>query len=80
MTTLLDRFVEPVAECLTTEAAQKIAALKADDVTQARIDDLAAKANRGTLSVTEKEEYDDYLAAFHFITILQARARRLLHA
>jgi hypothetical protein len=30
-TTLLDRLIEPFAECLTTEAARKIAALKADD-------------------------------------------------
>ena len=77
-TTLFDRFVEPVAECLTTEAARKIASLKADDATQAHIDDLAAKANWGTLSEAEKADYDRYLAAFHFITILQARARQLL--
>jgi hypothetical protein len=77
-TTLFDRFVEPVAECLTPEAAQKIAALTADAATQAHIDDLAEKANWGTLTESEKADYDRYLAAFHFITILQARARQML--
>jgi hypothetical protein len=80
MTTLLDRFVEPVAECLTVEAAKRIADLRADSATQARIDELASKANHGALSRAEQEEYDNYLAAYHFITILQARARQLLRS
>lgn len=77
-TTLLDRFIDPVAACLTPEAAKKIAFLKADDATQARIDELATKANLGTLTEAEKTDYDRLLAAFHFITILQSRARQLL--
>ena len=32
----------------------------------------------GVLTDAEKSTYDAYLAAFHFITILQARARRVL--
>jgi hypothetical protein len=78
-TTLLDRFVDPVAECLTMDAARKVVDLRADDATQSRVDELAAKANEGTLSDLEKMEYDDYLAAFHFVTVLQARARRMLN-
>ena len=77
-TTILDRLIEPFAECLTTEAARKIAALRADDETQQCIDELADKANQGTLTPTERSEYDRFLAAFHFITVMQARARRLL--
>lgn len=60
------------------DAARKVVDLRADEATQSRIDELAAKANAGTLSDGEKLEYDDYLAAFHFVTILQARARRML--
>lgn len=77
-TTLLDRLVEPFAECLTAEAAQKIAALRAEPELQSRIDELAEKANLGTLSEDESADYDRYLAAFHFVTVMQARARRLL--
>ncbi len=79
-TSLLDRIIEPFAECLTQEAARKIVALKADDVLQVRIDELADKANRGTLTQSELSEYDHYLAVFHFVTVLQARARRLLQS
>ena len=55
----------------TAEEKQKI---------QAKIDELAAKANHGTLTLAEKEEYDNYLAAYHLITVLQARATQLLRA
>ena len=76
--TILDRMIEPFAECLTTEAAEKIVALRADEVTQQRIEELADRANEGTLSQAERTEYDRYLAAYHFVTLMQARARRLL--
>ncbi len=79
-TTILDRIIEPFAECLTYEAARKIVALRADDEMQGRVDELADKANAGTLSEVEQSEYDRYLAAFHFVTILQARARRLIQS
>jgi hypothetical protein len=77
-TALLDRIVEPFAECLTPGAARKIVDLRADPAVQSRLDELAEKANRGTLTEAEKSSYDAYLAAFHWITILQARARRVL--
>jgi hypothetical protein len=79
-TTLLDQLVEPFAECLTPDAARKIAALRADDSLQARVDELAEKANRGTLTDDEAAQYDQYLAGFHFVTVMQARARRLLRS
>jgi hypothetical protein len=45
---------------------------------QKRVDALADKANTGTISETEQTEYDRYLAAFHFVTILQSRAKRFI--
>jgi hypothetical protein len=78
MSTLLDQIVTPFAECLTPAAAEKVVAQRADAQTQARLDELAAKANRGTLTEEEAHDYDRILAAFHFVTILQARARKLL--
>lgn len=75
---LLDQIIEPFAACLTQDAARKIVAITADDATQNRVDALAEKANQGILTRIEQSEYDRYLAAFHFVTILQARARRLL--
>lgn len=79
-TTILDRLIEPFAECLTTGAAAKIVALRADPETQQRVDELAEKANQGTLTEPDRFEYERILAAFHFVTIMQARARRVLKA
>lgn len=76
---LLDQIIEPFAECLTQEAARKIVAIRADEELQQRVDALANKANAGTLTESEQSEYDRYLAAFHFVTILQARPRRFIN-
>lgn len=80
MSSLLNQLVDHFVDCLTVEAAERVVSLRADPRLQQRVDELAERANRGALSVEEQSEYDRYLAAFHFVTIMQARARRLLSA
>jgi len=75
---LLDSIIEPFIECLTTEAARKLVALRADAALQSRVDELADKANAGTMSEAEKSDYDRYLAANYFISVVQAKARRII--
>ncbi len=75
---VLDRILNPLADCLTPEVARKIADLRADVQTQARFDELADKANEGQLSDAERIEYEKFREAFHFLTIVQAKARSLL--
>jgi hypothetical protein len=77
-TNVLDQVLDPFMECLTPEVAMRIASLRAADPAQARIEQLAEKANEGQLSAAEQREYDKYLDAFHFVTILQAKARTFL--
>ena len=77
-TDVLDRVLDPFAQCLTPDVAQRIVNLRADAETQARVDELAEMANEGRLSSAEAAEYSRYREAFHFVTILQAKARRLL--
>jgi hypothetical protein len=76
----LDRFLEPLAGCLTPEVAAKVAGLKADEATQQRIDYLAERSNEGALSDEEREEYSGYLHAIDVIAVLQAKARAMLKA
>jgi hypothetical protein len=76
--TLLDELIEPITACLTVDAARKIASLRAGETLQKRVDELADKANQGSLTADEREEYDRYLTGFHFVTIIQAHARQLL--
>ena len=78
-TAILDRVLDPITSCLTPDVAAKLVALRADDETQARVDALAEKSNEGTISPEERQEYDWYRDAFHFMTILQAKARKLLN-
>jgi hypothetical protein len=74
----LDRFLEPLAGCLSPEVAAKVADLRADEAMQNRIDYLAERANEGLLSDDEREEYSGYLHAIDVIAVLQAKARSQL--
>ena len=75
---ILDKMLEPVARCFTPAVAKQIAELRADRVTQARIDELAAKCNEGELTEAEEREYRAYVEAIELIGILQAKARAIL--
>lgn len=76
--TPLDRLLEPVAECLTADVARRLIEVRPDPRTQARIDELAQKADLGSLSATEIAEYQGYVEAIDLVSILQAKARKIL--
>ena len=78
MLDVLSHVLEPFTDCLTPEAARRIVALQAAPAVQCHVDELADKANEGQLTVAEQAEYDRYRSAFHFVTILQAKARAYL--
>ena len=75
----MDRILDPVMDCFTPEVARNVANLRADAEIQARLEELANKANEGQLSPEERARYDRFREAFHFVTILQAKARQFLH-
>jgi hypothetical protein len=77
-TNYIDKFLEPVAESLTPEVARRILEIKFDPTVEARVQELADKADEGTLAADEREEYEDYVEAVDFIGILQAKARSAL--
>jgi hypothetical protein len=77
-TTVLDRLLEPVVGCFSKRLAQRLVDLRADQDTQRRLDELAAKANEGELTAPEEREYEAYVHAIDLIGILQAKARRYL--
>lgn len=77
-TEILERALDPLVECLTPEAARKLVDLRADPVTQSRVDELADRANEGLLTPEERAEYDKFRAMFHVITLLQSKARQFL--
>ena len=72
----LGRFLEPMTEAFTPELAQKIVDLRADSETQARVDELAAKASEGKLTTDEEVEYKECIEAVDIVGVIQSKARR----
>jgi hypothetical protein len=75
---VLARLADPVTRCLTPEVARQLVKLRIDRETQARLDELADKSTEGLLAPEERAEYQTYVAAIDFLTILKAKARGLL--
>ncbi len=74
----LDRFLDPLADTLSPDVARRIVALRAAPDVQARAEELAAKANAGSLSPEEVTEYREFVEAVDIVSIIQAKARRYL--
>ena len=77
-TSYINRFLEPVVDAFTPELAHRIADLRADPELQARVDELAEKANEGTLTSEEDAEYKSIVEAADIVSIIQSKARRYL--
>ena len=76
--TVLDRFLDPVAECLTPEVARRIVDLQLDPQLQSRLDELAGKASAGTLTEAERQLYEEYIEGIDLLGIFKAKARHSL--
>lgn len=75
---ILDQVLDPMTDILTPAVAKGIADMRAAPKVQARLDELAGKANLGRLTESERQEYRDYVEALDFIGILQSKARVVL--
>ncbi len=73
-----DRVTAPVLKILERDQARRIADFHSDEALQARIEELAEKANEGELTEEETAEYQGYAQANQFIAVLQTKARQLL--
>ena len=76
----LDKMLDPMARCLTSEVAQRIVEFRIDPDVESRVESLAEKANDGLLSDEERIEYQGYVDAADFIAIFKSKARRMLSA
>ena len=70
--------LQPVTEAMSPEFANKLISLRADAELLSHIDQLRAKANQGTMTAEEEAEYREFVEAVDVISILQAKARRVL--
>jgi hypothetical protein len=77
-TDFLSTYLDPIAEELTPQQAEKILATKPSDKLIARVEELGDKANAGTLTEQERAEYEYYIDVDEAISLLKAKARQLL--
>lgn len=75
----LDRYLDPVTEALSPQAAQRILDLRPEPEIVARVEELAEKSNSGRLTNEELEEYRTLANAGTLIALLKAKARRSLN-
>ncbi len=74
----MDNDAKIIAEILPAETVQQILDLSMDPVIQQEIDDLAEKANQGTLTPEEREKYQKYVDELDLIAIFKLKARAAL--
>lgn len=74
----LQRILDPVGRCLTPDVARALLGVRTDAETQARLEELADKSTEGTLTEAERNEYQAYVSAIDFLTVLQSKARAVL--
>ena len=77
-TDFLSTYIEPLADDLTPQQAEKILSIKPKKSLVARVTELGDKANSGTLSEQERAEYEHYVDVDDVIGLLKAKARDLL--
>ena len=72
----LERFIDHLTRGFTAELAKHFAELPAPDPDfQARLDELAEKANEGTLSPSEAKEYEKVIEYMDFVALMRLKAR-----
>lgn len=76
----LDCLLEPLSRCLDIESAQRVAEFHVDPSVQARMDILAERANDGVLGDEENAEYEAFVNAADFISILKIKAGQQLRS
>ncbi|MEQ1831103.1 MAG: hypothetical protein ABL921_34470 [Pirellula sp.] len=72
--------LQPATDEMPPEFARKLLGLRADQELQARMEELRLKANAGNISSDEELEYKEFVEAIDIISLLQAKARRILSA
>ena len=72
---VLNSLFDPAHPSFTEEGVRTLLTLKSGKAEKARMEKLAAKANEGTLNADERREYETWVRAGAFISLLQAKAR-----
>lgn len=75
---LADSLVSSLLDCFTPEVARRIIDFRPDASAEDRLVELRTKANDGTLTETESDEYKEFVDTLDFVAVLKTRLRRWL--
>lgn len=75
---VLDQLARIEASGLSAATAHSILEIQFDASQQSRVSELAARASAGTLTIGERAEYEEWIAAADRLAILQSKARLAL--
>jgi hypothetical protein len=78
ISSILDHYFEPVASMFTREMAEAIVNRQPDERIVARVAELGRKADDGTLTEEERDEYKEIVDAGDLIALLKSKARQYL--
>jgi hypothetical protein len=74
----LDGLLDPLSLCFDADSARRLIEFKIDPAIQARVDELAKRANEGLLSDDERADYEAFINAADLISILKLKAEHRL--
>ncbi|KAA1260941.1 hypothetical protein LF1_34830 [Rubripirellula obstinata] len=74
--TALHEFLIQFTDGFSPELAEHFVSTPPNEVMQARIDELAAKANEDELSEQEQREYNTYIEALDVIALLRIKSMK----
>jgi hypothetical protein len=77
-TVVWERLLTPLVQSLTPPLAERLVGLRADEQTQAKVDELARLANEGLLTPAQRQQYESFVRAGTLLAVLQAKARKVL--
>jgi hypothetical protein len=72
---ILERLLDPASGTLSAKTAKEVLDLTFPESDQKRLEELADKSTAGTLTAEEGKEYDGYIEAADFLSLLQSKAR-----
>jgi lactoylglutathione lyase len=72
---VLEQVFDSLADRITPEIALRIEKIHLGPHAQERINELAVKANSGTLTAEERTQYEDFIEAIDLLGIFKAKAR-----
>ena len=75
MISILSRLIDPTRGDFSRAAAEAVLAINFPDADLKRVSELSDKSNAGTLTADEAAEYDSYIAAGDFLSLLKSKAR-----